>query len=64
MILPVVPLNTVSIAHFYIINDGYEKLKLKHNFVQSFGNLDLDINYIENDVLSKILYLKALIIQN
>jgi len=33
IILPVVPLNVTAVSSFYIINDGYEKLTLKHNTV-------------------------------
>jgi hypothetical protein len=33
VILPVVPLNIMAFSSFFIINDGYEKLTLKHNIL-------------------------------
>ena len=45
IIMPVVPLNIESICEFYIINDGYESLTLKHNIIIEYGQLDLTINY-------------------
>ena len=33
IILPIVPLNILAVSHFYVINDGYEKLVLRHNII-------------------------------
>jgi len=35
--MPIVPLNIDSISEFYIINDGYESLSLRHTINIEYG---------------------------
>lgn len=32
-------------------NDGYENFLLKHNIVQEYGNLDIDVVYLDGQMI-------------
>jgi len=45
IIMPTVPINIESASEFYIINDGYESLILRHNVCIEYGHIELIVNY-------------------
>ncbi|EAR97253.2 flagellar associated protein (macronuclear) [Tetrahymena thermophila SB210] len=45
VLMPVVPLNVESRCIFYIINDGYDNLKIKHKILEELGQIDIKCNF-------------------
>jgi hypothetical protein len=50
-ILPITPLNVQASCIFIMNNDGYENFLLKHNIVQEYGNLDIDVVYLDGQMI-------------
>ena len=51
VIIPVTPLNIPSSAFFYIINDGYENLPIKHSVIQTHGPIDIEVVYPDGQTI-------------
>jgi hypothetical protein len=49
--MPVVPLNIESKIIFKIFNDGYENMTLKHRVIEDSGNIKLDLQFPEGNLL-------------
>ena len=47
MILPVVPLNMQSKCLFRILNDGYENLSLNYKINKEYGDIGLELDFID-----------------
>ena len=47
LIMPVVPLNTVSRLPFKLRNEGFDNIRLEHKIISHIGNLNFKVDYLE-----------------